>query len=286
MSITIHIGYSKAASTWLQEILLRTESINYVHKPPLWVNINGKVKWNESKLNNIIGKLESNKPIVISNEHLLLPGIHPEIGCSITNINYVKELIEYLKSVIKNPKILVITRHQDEMISSRYLQFLLQGGSLNINKFLSLLIPNKDVSIYADYRYKIILNTLKEAFGNNSLLTLDTIDIKNNPDNVIEKISRFIGANIDINQPIVHKKANVGLSNYGAKVIRIWNKLFVIEKENQNSKTRTRIPYMIWLSFIVIIKKVDNLIWYKIKRPSVLNKDQMSYIKTLYAENK
>jgi hypothetical protein len=223
------------------------------------------VKWNENELSNIINNLKSNKPTIISHEHLLLPGIYPKIGCSITNIHNVKELAKYLKSVIKNPKIIIMTQSKEEIIASRYLQYLLQGGPLNIKKFISLLIPDHDVSIYADYRYKKILNIFIKEFGNNNVITLDTVDIKNNALKSPDRISNFIGTTININNEFIHKRANVGLSNYGAKMIRIWNKLFVIEKEKLNCITKTRISYTVWLSFVFIIRKIDDLIWKKEK---------------------
>ena len=55
-NIILHIGYSKAASTWLQNIFSNTDGLSYIHKPRLWKADNCGVRWDKHELKKVVDR--------------------------------------------------------------------------------------------------------------------------------------------------------------------------------------------------------------------------------------
>ena len=281
--IVIHIGYSKAASTWLQEIFYNCENLSYYHKPTLWRTSEEKVYWDKNGLIRLVKKdIFPNKPLIISHEHLILPGIHPTLICATTNLDYVRQLANFLSNNLKKPRIILIIRRQDSLIASRYHQYIMQGGSLNANSFLAELLPNNNPFKYCDYRFSKVIELLKKVIGEAHMLVATVDDIKISPDKFLKHCSEFVGTNISSCSPKEKSRVNVGLSFFGAQIAHALNTLCVKEKEGINFRTKTRIPYITWLSLIIAIWKLDNKIFKNKKRPPIINSKQRRLIRNIF----
>lgn len=282
-NIILHIGYSKAASTWLQNIFQQTATIHYYHKPKLWRNSEGKIFWSNDVLLNIVKEnLNSGNPILISNEHLILPGIHPILKCATTNLSYVQNLAEFIVENLSDPKVILMIRRQDAIIASRYHQYIMQGGSLKFIDFLSHLMPDNDPSEYCDYRFYGVISALKKIIGENNLIVKTVDEIKSNPDTFLKTCSEFIGDRVALHENTFNRKINVGFSRFAAQIVRVINSLLVLEKENAEKRTLTRIPFKIWLYLVVAIWKLDNKIFINRKRPPIMNAEQQATVRDIF----
>lgn len=282
-NIILHIGYSKAASTWLQNIFQRTATLSYYHKPNLWRNSRGKIYWNNDLLSNIVkGNSLPDSRILISNEHLILPGIHPTLKCATTNLSYVRNLAKFIVENLSEPKVILMIRRQDAIIASRYRQYIMQGGSLKFEDFFDQLMPDMDPSLYCDYRFYKVIELLKKVIGEGHLMVKTVDDIKANPEAFIKDCSKFIGTKIAPFHQSPNRRVNVGVSSYAVQIVRMINSFFVIEKENTENRTLTRVPYKLWLYLIVAIWKIDNRIFINRKRPSLLSTEYKNIIRQIF----
>jgi hypothetical protein len=259
----------------MQNIFQRNPTLSYFHKPKLWQNTGGKIYWNKDMLLKIVKQNpQPDNPILISNEHLILPGIHPTLTCATTNLSYVHDLAEFLVEILTDPKVILIIRRQDAIIASRYNQYIMQGGSVKFDDFLNQLLPNNNPSEYCDYRFYKVIALLAKIIGENHLLVKTVDDIKMNPEMFIQECSEFIGTNIVLYHDTSKKRVNVGFSRLATQIVRALNSFFVIEKENVERKTLTRVPFKIWVYMVVAIWKLDNIIFTNRKRPTIMNAEQ------------
>ena len=224
-------------------------------------------------------------PILISNEHLILPGIHPTLTCATTNLAYVHHLVEFIDENLADPKVILMIRRQDAIIASRYHQYIMQGGNIRFKEFLDLLLPKNDPADYCDYRFFKVIASLKKKIDEAHLLIKTVDDIKKNPSIFLNDCSEFIGTKLADYNDANNKKVNVGLSRIAVQIVRAVNSLFVIEKESVERKTVTRIPYKIWVYLVVAIWKLDNKIFKNRKRPPLMNAEQKSTIGDIFKKD-
>lgn len=123
----IHVGYSKCASSTLQIMFNDSGSILYIDKPVLfdgeYKTQNLSVKWMEE-----VRQKEGDKPVVVSHEHMLLSETDPVLGISIGGQKEAEDLISLIDQNFDEYDILLIVREQSKLITSRYNQYLMQGG--------------------------------------------------------------------------------------------------------------------------------------------------------------
>ena len=275
--VLIHIGYSKCASTTLQEIFEQNTSINYTHKPNIF-----KGKYRDEGIDDKwikdICKKDMGKPVVVSHEHILLSKTDPIFGISIGGQKEVEETTGLMDSNCDDYNILLIVREQSKMISSRYLQYLMQGGKRKLSDFISLLLPDKNPYEYLDYRFSKVLDILHNSKAKN-VICYDVRQINTN--GFTDDLTKVLNSKVEN----VTSERNVAVSKYGANIIRIINACLVTKKETYTEKTQTRVPYIIWLSLVVIVRKVDNLYSRKFGRKDIMNSELKSRIKEIYIDD-
>lgn len=134
MKTIIHIGYPKAASTWLQqslfpaikgfELVPGTMISQRLLKPGTFVfdgNLERKYfdsQYKESK--------------IISDERFL-----GSFNLGWNNGVYIRELANRLQTVFPDSTIILFIRRQTDIIASAYAQYIRDGGTISINEYLS-----------------------------------------------------------------------------------------------------------------------------------------------------
>jgi hypothetical protein len=134
MKTLIHIGYPKAASTWLQqslfpaiqgfELVPETMISQRLLKPGVFVfdgNLERKYfdsKYRESKL--------------ISDERFL-----GSFNLGWNNGAYIRELANRLQAVFPDATIILFIRRQTDIIASAYAQYIKDGGTISISRYLN-----------------------------------------------------------------------------------------------------------------------------------------------------
>ena len=129
----IHIGYPKAASTWLKSnffpsskrfrMVEENDIIDHIIKP-------NALTFNQDHSRIFIEKKYRDN-IIISES--MLSGSLVMTG---NNSVYTKEISNRLKSIFPDAQIIIILRNQPEIITSSYLEYIKKGGSYNVNRYL------------------------------------------------------------------------------------------------------------------------------------------------------
>jgi hypothetical protein len=282
----LHIGYSKAASTWLQRLLKLQENIFFVYKtnyffPLESINYKKGIDWYSSKFKGADGY-----PVIIeSQEHIILPGIHPVLKCATTNIDSVKKIGDKIKLNLPKIKIILIIRNQVDMLISRYSQFILQGGTLSASDFLNALVFDTDnYKLYADYRYAKIISLLYDIFGRQNVLVLFQEELKRNPARFIETLSDFFNVNIVYNPEKISRK-NIAPSRFGLKIIKKLNHLLVKEIETIESKTKTIGPWILWAGLIKIVRSCDRILIKNRNKREFISELELQSIINVYSDD-
>ena len=193
MQYLVHIGYPKAASTWLQSSLF--SGID-PHIQPLKNNLSNSGEYQKSG-----GKLFFSSPL--ANDYQYLPSLispfdfdaeeikkeiaertpedtkitclsnevwtgHPFSG-GITG----REFADRIHAVLPQAKILIVIRRQEDMILSAYGHFLDKaGGICSLERFLMSGFHTQ-ISWHSPlyYRYDLLINYYFQLFGENNVTT-------------------------------------------------------------------------------------------------------------------
>ncbi|MFT5513856.1 MAG: hypothetical protein ACI8SE_002267 [Bacteroidia bacterium] len=246
----IHIGYSKSASTWLQKLLAKEDGLYFKYKSYFFYPYHSPVYDKGVKhYESLFEDAPDDKIIIESQEHIVLPFIHPdpEVKIASTNLEMIRKMSERMKTVIPNVKIILIIRNQEKMVRSRYIQYLVQGGTLDAQTFLNRTFLNGKHKEFLDYRYDRVLDVLHEVFGAESILTLCQEGIAKKPQEFVLKLSDFLGYELSFTAESAEKKKNSGASYKTLMLLLKLNRAFVSELNTYNTRTKTRIiPYFLW----------------------------------------
>ena len=129
----IHIGFPKTASTWLQENLfplVRNMDVASTEEIFQWIIRPHAFHFDAEKVRNYF-LTRYKKPLIISQENLL--GFMNLGG---HNGVMTKELGQRLHDVFPEARIIIFTRNQTDLIASAYFNYVQNGGTYGINKFL------------------------------------------------------------------------------------------------------------------------------------------------------
>ena len=219
----IHVGFPKAASTWLRANLKAHPEIDFLFKTHFFHPISGG---NYDKgLDYYLGlfsKLSLNQIIGESDEHLVAPDFNEEIGLSANDLTKFEEVIKRIKHSFEiPPKIIMIIRNQVDLLISTYSEYIYGGGLLlPINFYLTVLNKHTEYFDLRFYQYYSLLNT---SFSSNNVLLLLQEDIEKDPVNILKIIYGFLGVDMDIIPTHANKKHRVGFTSWGLKYIRFTN---------------------------------------------------------------
>ena len=179
MKVYVHIGYPKTATTWFQKKLFPfIENIEYVDKKiirRLFIQPDS-LDFNSSAIRQYFEETYS-RDILLSLENFIGGTNNPHL-----NKFKRKEHALRLQEVFPEAQILLFIRNQIDIIASSYNQYIKDGGTYGINKyinsnaaeesnynsFLSFYDYQKTIKLYKDlFHYKNMSIYLFEAFRDN-----------------------------------------------------------------------------------------------------------------------
>lgn len=187
--IYIHVGYPKCASTFLQqEVFPKLDGVNFLYK---YMN-------NKYKIDHVLwasfGKLEEGKNLISSE---LLSG---------NQLIYHKycsglEMLDRLKRLYPNAKIILIERNKEDWLKSLYQQHRADGGTaIHFNGYQDWYDNHLDHNIlhFDEYRKK-----LYNTFDDVCFIKFE--DFKKNNEKYIKKICDFIGVDVPVYEKKIRK---------------------------------------------------------------------------------
>lgn len=257
----MHIGYSKCASTFLQAYFENHDDIFLVNQShffsPFDMNTfdNGTEFYKE-----FYDKADADQVLMESDEHILMPLLHPTLmaaGSTIDSIQKISKMIELTQPKVK---IIIVIRSQTSLIISRYSEYLLSGGKLKFDEFVTefLKCSADGINYYENYYYQT-LEIFKEKFGNKNILIFLQEELAKDRENVLQKMCDFIGVTFKIpeekNKSI--RSSRFGLSMTAMKVVRLFNVLAIKNQSLAYQHAKARVPYFIYKISINGIRVLD-----------------------------
>ncbi len=134
MRILIHVGYPKTASTWFQKQLFpKQESFHFVERKDIvkYLISPSALNFNSTKVRDFFLN-KYNENILLSLEGFI--GTTHNFGM---NGYLTKEHAQRLYSVFPDAEIVIFIRNQYDIIVSSYYQYIVQGGTYSIKKYLN-----------------------------------------------------------------------------------------------------------------------------------------------------
>jgi hypothetical protein len=182
--VLIHIGYRKAASTFIKEWFSKHPQLYFSSK-----KITGF-----SKTTDIFKFIDSNNPIdfkyfVLSENFTLYRGPKPEKTKK--NIQeYQANSCNLLYSLFPNAKILIVTRAPESSILSEYNESIKNGGHCSFKELLSSPSAYTYFECISDYNFTIKL--FYNTFGIHNVIVLPYELLKDNPDSFIDHLAQSL----------------------------------------------------------------------------------------------
>ncbi len=282
----LHIGYSKAASTWLQGLLRNEEDVFLVYKSDFFFPLNsGGYEKGLEYYSSFFKDAGNSKIKIESHEHIILPFHHPQLKCASTNLEVVETAAKRIKNNLPGIKIILIIRNQADMLLSRYTQYILQGGKLSASEFLNrLAFENDNYLEYVDYRYSKVIRLLFDVFGEPNVLVLFQEELNRRPEKFLDSLSRFFNHTFAYS-PGGMKRKNPAPSFRGVKLLRLVNKLLVKEVETIESRTKTRGPWLIWFLLTRTVRYLDRFLVKKKNKKRLFTPGEIQKIKDIFKED-
>ena len=202
MSLLIHIGLYKTATTYLQWSVFRDPELGYTRvgdRGEMFEHIifNQSIDWDAERSRAAFGERiaaaeAAGKVPVISDEHFMGP-----IGCSFYRYEYI---LERLRRMFPDSKVLMTVRDQEAILVSMYAEYVRAGGTLTFRRFIAQ-VPLRDGfdpefdRTYLDY-YSL-LRTIHQYFAPEKVLVLSQNLLKENPEAFWEELKTFSGVQSD-----------------------------------------------------------------------------------------
>lgn len=182
----IHIGYPKAASTFLQKYFSAHPSINY-----------DCMDFESFKRTGELDPSIKNKVIaenfrVLSDEALSIAGIKVNradvVYQGLNNIkDHQRNTAEKLHHLFPNAKVLIIVRGYKSLLTSLYSQYLVKGGRLNFKHF----IEEHGESFVEQFDYDYLYYLYLSIFGKSNVLMLPYEMLREAPEQFLTIIESF-----------------------------------------------------------------------------------------------
>ena len=218
-NIIIHIGYPKAASTWLKKSFFpNVENYQLVDNALVIEKIikPNALFFEGIKTNEYFAEMY-NENFIIS-ESMLLGGLI--MGGN--NGAYTKELCYRLGVVFPNAKILIIIRNQFEALTSAYLEYIKKGGSYSIKKYFSRKINIPLRFSFEYFAYDKLISLYSSIFGKENVNVFLYEDLLYDSKNFINKITKVFDFEIKCDE-INFLKNNLAYQRYLFPIVRFSN---------------------------------------------------------------
>ncbi|MGB1249596.1 MAG: sulfotransferase domain-containing protein [Candidatus Promineifilaceae bacterium] len=195
--ILIHIGYQKTGTTWLQKELFNNSTLGFIHpferhdvmqhfiRPhSLDFDVHSCCNYVHRTLDTVA---EKDGFTVLSHERLSgtpFFGGHDSV-----------ELANRLRSVFRQPKILIVIREQTQMIRSTYAQYVKKGGTLSLQRYIAIGKKTRHLREFEllRFQYHRLISHYQRKFGADNVLVICYEQIVPNPRLYIQQILEFCG---------------------------------------------------------------------------------------------
>lgn len=255
----LHIGFSKCASTYLQTFFRQHPELFLVIKSHFFTPFeNCSFESSPDAYYNLFKMARADQICLESDEHILLPLHHPVMESAATTLESISEVSQRIKSVQPKAKIIFVVRNQVDLIVSRYSEYLLAGGKLDFDNFVSeFLACSEDGKNYYQNYYSRILEIFQDDFSPPNVLILLQEELQRDETDTIKQICEFLGITVRQTPGDNLRSRRVGLSRRGMKMMRKLNRRVVIRPAKSYKRAEVRSPYFLYKASQVSMRIAD-----------------------------
>lgn len=275
MSVVIHIGYPKTATTWLQdEYFPKVENFHFES----WRVVNRYFLLSDSFLfDPVYAKEELNpkeKNLLLSSE-FLTTAINFGWHCG----NYSISSAHKLRATYPDATIVVFIRRQQSLICSAYQQYIKNGGTFSFKKWLY----SGEVFSFEHLLFDKLVGLYDSLFGSDNVKIYIYEDFRINSKQFLLDFSSDLGFTVDINN-VSLKPINVGLRKGVVPIQRFLNLFY--RKPIGRKRYLMHIPGMTSVAR-QLMKRINKLSIFGnfMSDKNMLSKRDLDYIKNFYAQS-
>jgi len=285
----IHVGYSKAMSTTLQ---------HWFHEHP---DIFCRVKTNffpiyfrdyEKGTDYYASFFEGARPgqmCVESDEHLIVPYADNEWSVNVSNLDAIEKTMSRIVQTLPGVKVVLVIRNQLDMVISKYIQFIRQGGKVSFDTFARWMFLDDDSEPRMNgFRYDQVIELLWQIFDRKNVFVIALEEFRKKAPDVLADLNSFLGLPPDSvgERVCTQKKKNVSPSFYAVTLERWMNKRFVITRRNYRQEARVRfMPRLAYAGVRVGIERLDSLLVGRKRRDLFLRPELQRRIHSLFYDS-
>lgn len=212
----IHIGYPKAASTWLQQSLFNDERTGF-YAPwglPSYESIEQFIIANSFRFSAKDVRQKFQLGLQDAAKRNLIPVISEEflIGHQVEGKYWGKDVADRLNATFPEAKILMVIREQKSEILSSYRQYIRRGDAASLSRFIGIgetRKPGIGAICQLDYfEYDLAIAYYYQLFGADNVLVLPFETLVKNPQAASKTIIDFAGTQGELTSNPIPK--NVG----------------------------------------------------------------------------
>jgi len=252
----LHIGFSKCASTYLRALFRAHPKIHLVFKSGFFTPFLAK-DMTFTTYQSFFTE-DDDKVNIESDEHLTLPGIHPELGVRTTNLHQFAEVADKIRTFLPDVKIIMVIRNQASLIVSRYSEFLITGGSLTFDEFASILMGDDDSNnLYYQNYYFDIIRILEKRFQRANLLILIQEAMREDTKQTASTLSRFLALDDELALKTGLRSERRSLSFAGMTFLCFLNKRLVVRPSIGGAPPTTRVPLFVYQNVGRVVRALD-----------------------------
>jgi len=237
----IHIGYHKTGSTWLQKHLFdcpdrgffrlagKPISKNHIGLRPATRfsrkfifepggSLYALNEFSPDRMRELLGECQvvASGVAVLSEERL---SGQPETGGFDS-----QKICVRLSQVFDSPKIFIVIREQKPLIASCYLDFLLKGGTLSLQKYMNPRNNRSPKFKKSYFMFHHLISMYQTVFGKENVLVLPYEMFRDDPDCYFKMLGSFSGASIPDSLP-VNDRVNARVNTFLESKLRYLNLL-------------------------------------------------------------
>lgn len=198
----IHIGYPKAASTWLQQTIFSDEGAGF-YAP--WGFPSGDAIEQFVLTNSFRFCAKSARQFFASGlqeaaEKNLIPVLSQEslIGNQVRGCYWTKDVADRIYETFPEARILILIREQKAAIASSYRQYIRKGETGTLDCFLGTDKPRQPgigpICMLDRLEYDLPIAYYQKLFGKNNVLVLPMELLKTNPKQLGNQVLEFAGS--------------------------------------------------------------------------------------------
>lgn len=228
--LTVHVGYHKTATTFLQRSLFARadtfsapwsiEDLDRLLARPAPFTFDALTARAELEFCAAVG----DGPVVVSHEDLVG---HPFSGGFAG-----PEIADRLAAVFPEMRVLVVVREQASMLVSIYKQYVRGGGARQLEQLVEPLPNDRRVPAFTleHYRYDRLVDHYQRALGPERVRVLPFELLRAEPDRFVAEVCEFVGAAPPAD--LGSSPVNVGVTAGGVRLKRLLNRWFVRDAIN------------------------------------------------------